>query len=167
MRIQDKFGALINPWIVFVLSVWLANITLIYAVITGNIKDKIYETQYQELNCQFNTLQEKLKQLKDRKVIMKIDDERLSTLLSLLVKASSKSDAGLGEISIGTVAEYEGNKALPVAITIKGNFNQIGRFINNLEAEDARFQFCEMELSTKETKGAGIMCKLKGYFIIL
>ncbi len=167
MRVQDKFRALISPLTIFVLFIWLITCILLYNAFLIYIKNKTYIIQCQELQSKLNILQEKSKQLKNKEISFNLKDERLSAILSLLVSASKKSDAQIGEVNIGTEMENMDNKVLPLIIVVKGTYNQIGRFINNIEREDPRLQFNDIELSTKETNGLGIICKLKGYFIIL
>lgn len=167
MRIHDKLRALINPWFLFTISIWMVVLGMACAALAGYTKNLFYKSQMQELISQFNVLQVKNEQLRNSKFVLNIDDEHLSTILSILIKTSREAKVGLGEISIGTEIMYGGNNALPLTISIKGSYNQIGRFINYLEREDVRFQFTEIELSTKETQGLGIIGKIRGYFIIL
>jgi len=167
MRIQDKYRDLINIWIIFIIISLSIVIGITYVVISSYSHTIALKNQCKTLNKEIEGLEENRIKVEDSKKQLNLGDERLSTILAILTSASKRSKASLGEISISEEIEREDYKVLPITLAIKGNYNQIGRFINTIERKDIRFQFWEIELSTKETMGRGIICKIKGEFVIL
>ena len=167
MRIQIKLGTLINKWVTLVVVSWLVIIILAIVVLTSYFKNQSLSTHCKKLDNEIEMLKENRAQLAHDKQALDFGDERLSTVLASLTAASKKSKASLGEISVSEEVEREGYKVLPITLSIKGSYNQIGKFINIIEREEIRMQFWDVRLSTKETKGRGIVCTMRGEFIIL
>lgn len=167
MRIQDKYRDLINIWIIFIIISLSIVIGITCVAISSYSHSIALKNQCKTLNKEIERLEENRIQVQTSKKKFNLGDDKLSTILSTLTSASKKSKASLGEISISEEIERGDYKVLPITLAIKGNYNQIGRFINTIERKDIRFQFWEIELSTKETMGRGIICKIKGEFVIL
>jgi Tfp pilus assembly protein PilO len=132
--------------------------------ITNN---RAYHSRINALNREITMLETRQKEIESKKMVLNITDEKLSLILAGLMKAGKKANLMLGEISIAEEKEREGYRVLPVTVVIKGNYNQIGRFINILEREEQRLQFQAIDLSTRETSGTAIIAKLKADFINL
>lgn len=167
MRIQNKLETLINKWVILVVVSWLVIIILAIIVLTSYFKNQSFSTHCKKLDNEIEMLEKNRAQLTHDKQMLDLGDERLSTILASLTAASKKSKASLGEISVSEEVEREGYKVLPITLSIKGSYNQIGKFINIIEREEIRMQFWDVQLSTKETKGRGVICTMKGEFIIL
>ncbi len=167
MRIQNKIGALITFKFLIPFFIFLILLGVIFGIISSYSYNLEYRDQLRALVKEKSILQERQKKIEEQKVILNIKEDNLSRILGLLIRSSKNSGALLGEISLGQRMEYRNTMAIPLTITIKGNYNQIARLVNNLEREDIRFQLTEISLSTKETKGIGIIGRLKGYFSLL
>jgi|YelNatPaOPRAMG01_1025707.scaffolds.fasta_scaffold07014_2 Tfp pilus assembly protein PilO len=167
MRIQNKFGALITLNFLIPFFLLLSLIGVIIRIVSSYSYNLEYHDQLRALVKQKSILQERQKKIEEQKVILNIKEANLSKILGLLIKSSKNSGALLGTISVGHRMEYRDAMAIPLTITVKGNYNQIARLVNILEREDIRFQLIEISLSTKETKGMGIIGRLKGYFALL
>ncbi len=166
MRIQNIIRSLTSRWFVFTYIMWL--ILLLSIFYCGMYGYKYINLKHQriQLNNEIKMLVEKKEYVQAKKEGLNLDDVRLSAILSDLLSVSKKSGARLGETEVSTLIERDNYKAFPVTISIKGSYNQIGRFVNLVE-KNLRFEVQEVNLSTKETKGIGIVCEIKAEFIIL
>ena len=166
MRIQNIINSLANRWVIFTLITWVILAVVIIFVFTNNWKSETLRNQKIELSREIEMLSEKKDYIEAGKEKLNLEDKKLSVILSDLLSASKKSGASLGETQIAEVIEHDNYRSLPVTISIKGNYNQIGKFINLLE-KNLQFQIMEVNLSTKETKGKGIICTIKAEFVII
>lgn len=167
MRIQNKLKSLINKWVILVAVSWLGIIILAINVLAVYSENQNLGNYCKSLANEIKRLEKNRAQLMMNKQMLGLEEERLSTILAGLTAASKRSKVSLGEISVREESEREGYKILPITLSVKGNYNQIGKFINIIEREEMRLQFWDVRLSTKETKGRGIICTMKGEFIIL
>lgn len=166
MRIQNIVNHLTNRWVLFILITWSILILTAGSVFVYYFKNVTLKNQKIQLNEEIKILSEKRDCIDTEKERFNLKDKKLSAILADLLSASKKSGARLGETGIAELIEHETYQAFPVTISIKGNYNQIGRFVNLIE-KNLRFKILEVNLSIKETKGAGIISKIEAEFIIL
>lgn len=166
MRIHNIYSTLTNTWVILAIVTWLILILTAGSVLTFYSKAEILKSYKNQLNRDIAVLAEKKDRIESSMSKLNLEDKKLSAILTDLLSASKKSGARLGETSIAELSEQDDYKLLPVTISVKGNYNQIGKFINLVE-KNLRFNVIEVNLSTKQTKGAGIICKIKAEFIIL
>lgn len=122
--------------------------------------------QVEKLSNEITLLSAKKNQIESSMDELNMKDKKLSVILNDLLSASKKSGVLLGETSIAELNEEENFRSLPLSISVKGNYNQIGKFINLLE-KNMCFRINEVKLSTKEKKVRGIVCTIKAEFISL
>jgi Tfp pilus assembly protein PilO len=166
MRIQDLYRNITSRWVLLIFATWLVliltagTILLLYAG-TGSMN-----RQKEQLNNEIALLSAKKDRVESSMNELNMEDKKLSAILSDLLSASKKSGALLGETSIAELSKEETFKSLPLNISVKGNYNQVGKFINILE-KNMCFRINEIKLSTKEKKLKGIICTIKAEFISL
>lgn len=166
MRIHNIYSTLASPWVILSIVTWLILILIAGSVLTFYGKAETLKSYKNQLNLDIAVFGEKKDRIESSMSKLNLEDKKLSAILTDLLNASKKSGARLGETSIAELSEQDDYKSLPVTISVKGNYNQIGKFINLVE-KNLRFNVIEVNLSTKQTKGAGIICKIKAEFIIL
>jgi len=167
MRFPDQFRHLIKPGFIITAIIWLITVMLLLTAVQTITNNRAYHNRINGLNREITMLEARQKEIESKKILLNITDEKLSLILADLMKAGKKANLMLGEISIAEEKEREGYRVLPVTVVIKGNYNQIVRFINILEREEQRLQFQTIDFSTRETAGTAIIAKLKADFINL
>ncbi len=166
MRIQNIVNALTSRWIIFTIITWSIVILAGGSVFTYHRNKAALKHQRIQLLSEIETLSKKRDNISAGKEQFNFEDRKLSAILSDLLSASKESGACLGETEIEELVRHDNYQLLPVTITVKGDYNQIGKFVNLLE-KNVRFKILEVNQSTKETKGSGIVCKIKAEFITL
>jgi Tfp pilus assembly protein PilO len=166
MRIQDIFGSLANRWIAVTIIVWV--ITLAIATSNGwfYFETKLLCAKIDHTKHEIEVLSEKKRLLNQERVELEIEDKKLSMILTDLLTACKKSGVYLGETKVAHATEHEDYASLPITISIKGSYNQIGKFLNLIE-KTLRFKVLEVGLSTKETKSQTIVGKIFVEFMVL
>ena len=167
MRISDKLRIITKPWVIAVFLIWSASGFLSWFAAAGHIRNIAKEKECTKIRSEITRLTELKVKLTVHQAQFTIEDERISAILNGFMSAGKKTNIGIGEIKIGEESERDGYKSLPVTVTIHGDYNQIGHFINTIEREQGRYLIQGIELSTKETKGAGIIGKIIGEYINL
>lgn len=167
MRFPDQFRHLIKPGIIITAVIWVIAALLLITAVQAIATNRAYHNRITALNREITMLEARQKEINSQKQVLNITDEKLSLILASLMKAGKKTNLQLGEISIAEEKERDGYRVLPVTVVLKGNYNQIGRFINILEREEPRMQFQAIDLSTHETSGTAIIAKIKADFINL
>lgn len=167
MRFQNKLGPLKNTWTLITVFSWLVAVGFIYWAARAYFYNIELQEQIHQMDQEIETMKRNLDNLEKTKHILSTGDEKLSAILANLTAASQESKVSLGEISIGEELPRESYRVLPITVQIMGTYNQIGNFINIIDRGDQRFQFWDLRLSTKDTKGKGIICKMSGEFIVL
>ena len=122
--------------------------------------------QVEKLSNEITLLSAKKNQIESSMDELNMKDKKLSVILNDLLSARKKSGVLLGETSIAELNEEENFRSLPLSISVRGNYNQIGKSINLLE-KNMCFRINEVKLSTKEKKVRGIVCTIKAEFISL
>ena len=166
MRIQDLYSNITSCWVIFTIAIWLVLILTAGSVLLFYTRTESMKKQKEKLNYEIILLAAKKDRIELSMSELNLADKKLSVILNDLLKASKKSGALLGETSIAEINEEENFKSLPLNISVKGNYNQIGKFINLLE-KNMSFRIREVKLSTKEKKTKGIICTIKAEFISL
>ncbi len=166
MRIQDIISSLGNRWIIYLIATWAAILIFAILIIYYLGQNQLQQYQKVELSQAIEMLKEKKKLLDEGKKQVNLEDAKLSMILSDILTASSKSNVSLGQTEIAEVISRENYSAQPIIITAKGDYNQIGTFVNLLE-KNLRFQILDVQLSTKESKAEGIVCRIKVEFVII
>ena len=166
MRIQDFYSNMRSRWISLTIATWLVIMLIAGTVLLLYSRTESMKKQNIQLNTEIALLKEKKERIESSMNELNMEDKKLSAILNDLLCASKKSGAMLGETSIAELNEEESFNSLPLNISIKGNYNQIGKFINLLE-KNMCFRINEIKLSTKEKKIKGIVCTIKAEFISL
>jgi len=166
MHIQNIVKSLNHRWAIYTI---LAGLVFIVLSVTGIIyysRTSDLEIQKLALKQEIETLKKKKIELEKAKKSLNVEDKKLSMILTELLSASKKSGVNLGETEVGDFNDKENFRVLPITISVKGDFNQIGRFVNILE-KNPRFQTKGINLSTKETKGIGIIGQIHVDYVFL
>jgi Tfp pilus assembly protein PilO len=166
MRIQDFYSNITSRWVILTLVTWTVLILTAGSVLLFCTKTESMKKQKEKLDYEITLLAAKKDRIESNMSELNSEDRKLSVILNDLLKASKKSGALLGETSIAEINEEENFKSLPLSISVKGNYNQIGKFINLLE-KNVCFRIREIKLSTKQKKVKGIICTIKAEFISL
>lgn len=166
MRIQTIAKIITSRWIIFSVIAWATLMAIAVSVIVSYLHGESLRAQKIELTKEIEILTIKKNCIENEIQELDLEDKKLSMILADLLSASTISGASLGETQIANVIENEQYRALPVTISIKGTYNQIGRFVNLLE-KNLQFKIVDVHLSTKETKGAGIIGTIKADFVII
>ena len=166
MRIQDFYSNLTSRWILLTIASWLVLILVAVTILLLYTRTESMKKQKIQLNTEIAQLAEKKDRIEASMNELNMEDKKLSAILNDLLIASKKSGALLGETSIAELNKEENFSSLPLNISVKGNYNQIGKFINLLE-KNMCFRINEIKLSIKEKKIKGIVCTIKAEFISL
>jgi Tfp pilus assembly protein PilO len=166
MHVQIIAKSLKSNWTIFAILIGLAIIIVSITGIMYYEKDVDLNNQQAVLKQEIEILKITQTELETVKKYLKIEDKKLSLVLTELLSAAKKSGVNLGETEIGDIGDKDNFRVMPVMISVKGDFNQIGRFINILE-KNPRFQTKEIDMSTKETKGIGIISRIRADYILL
>ena len=166
MRIQDFYSNLRSRWISLTIATWFVLILLAGTNFLLYSRIEAMKAQKIQLDTDIALLKEKKERIEFSMNELNLEDKKLSAILNDLLSASKKSGALLGETSIAELNKEESFNSLPLNISVKGNYNQIGKFINLLE-KNMCFRINEIKLSTKEKKIKGIVCTIKAEFISL
>ncbi|OPX18416.1 hypothetical protein BXT86_01275 [candidate division WOR-3 bacterium 4484_100] len=164
MYLYDKFRDLIGHGVVNIAVPWFLIVILLYLAVFTCSHNRSLRLRIRRLKQEISELEKISSQVEVSRKVLSSPDERLSAILNTLNTAGKWAGIGLGEVGIGDELERDGYYVLPISLVIKGNYNQIGRFINWIERCDNRIQFTQIRL---ETKAGRIVCELKGEFIIL
>ena len=166
MQIQDFYRNITSRWILLTLVTWVVLILTASTNLLLYSRTESMKKQNTQLNTEIALLKEKKERIESSMNELNVEDKKLSATLNDLLSASKKSGVLLGETSIAELNEDEDFSFLPLNISVKGNYNQIGKFINLLE-KNMCFRINEIKLSTKEKKVKGIICTIKAEFISL
>jgi hypothetical protein len=166
MRVHLDLKNLTNRWIVLTIAVW--SILALLAVVITMVVFKTSDLHSAEdlLERDIHSLTVARERIEQEKTRVGFDDKKISEILTELVTSSKRAGVRLGETELGDVESRGTHIVIPVTVSIKGNYNQIGMFVNILE-HNLRFKIMEVSLSTKETKGSGILTKLHAEYVIL
>lgn len=167
MRFPDQYKPLIRPTVLVAIVVWLVAIVLFGTAGHRLIRHIGNQSRITALTSEIMAMAARQEALNIRKDSLKISDDRLSPLLAGLMRAGRKARLQLGEISIGEEKPRDGFRIIPLTLTMKGTYNQIGRFVNYVEREEIRLQFQAVDLAIDDKTGTGIIAKLKAEFISL
>jgi Tfp pilus assembly protein PilO len=167
MRVRNIIDYLASRWVILTIISWAIIIVMASNVISFHSQNETLGNQKVELTREIEILTQKKDYIEaGREQFKFLKDKKLSIILSDLLSASNKSGAMLGETEIGELISHDNYQSLPITISVKGSYNQIGTFINLFE-NNLQFQISDINLSTKESKGSGIICRIKAEFIII
>jgi len=166
MRIRNITDALASRWVILTIIIWVGTIMVFGFVLAYSSKNENLRNEQIELNQEIQILSEKKNYVEAGKKNFTLEDKKLSIILADLLSAGKQSGVALGEMQIAELTEHDNYRALPITISMKGDFNQIGKFVNLVE-KNLQFQILDINVSTKETKGIGIICKIRAEFLII
>ena len=166
MRVQDIGRILTKRWQILTVLLWVLMIAaglVVFAVWnrTARINQNILAIQ-----AEIAELEIRQQMIEQNQSEVQFEDKQLSALLSDLFGACKASQTRLGETAVLDPKDGEGYESIPISVSVRGTYNQIGRFVNRLEKAN-RFRIKELNLSSKDHKGLGILGKLKAEYIRL
>lgn len=166
MRIQNIPGSLTNRWILLTIVAWLIVFTIVCTNAFTYLDGKEANDQIKRMQREIESLNKKKRAIEQNTIELDLSDKKLSMILSDLLQACRKSGANLAETKVGLLTENMNYECLPITVTINGDYNNIGTFVNLME-KNLRFRILEVNLSTKETESRSIVSRILAEFIVL
>jgi Tfp pilus assembly protein PilO len=164
MRFQDIYHTIKNPVVIKIAAMWgLVGAVGIFSAFLW-IKAIIIQDEHISLKQQIEILTKKRSFLESDSIEMQVEDIRLTMILVDLLEARKQSNIHLMEASVSDEVLSETYARMPLTVTLRGTYNQIGMFVNALEKKP-RFKIIEVNLSTKQKKRSGIIGEIKADFI--